>query len=571
MGGEAGFGIRTTGEVLARAFARGGLHLAMNTEVPSLIRGGHNTFQISAAPWEIHSYWDGLDVLIALNEESVDEHLHELVPGGSIIYDSNSIPKFANRWQRHDVNWFPIPLTQIAKDKAGKDIARNAVSLGCAVQRLGFDFDVLSKAISDSFGGKRLDLAQSNVLAAESGFEYMRITFSGTSPATLRVQRGVSRLLLTGNDAIALGAIQAGCKFLAAYPMTPASPILHFMAAIAEQYGIAVRQVEDEIAAITMAIGASFAGVRAMASTSGGGFSLMVEGLGLAAMTETPVVVCEVQRPGPSTGLPTRTEQGDLLFILSCSQGEFVRVVLAPGDIEECFTETFRAFNLAERYQVPAIVISDKFLSEGHHTIDAFPTDGLKIDRGRFLEPSSVPPAGGGFKRFEITETGVSPRTIPGTPGTIHHNPTDEHDEEGVINEDPDNRSRMVEKRLRKTKFILEEMPPPKRYGPADAEALLVGWGSTKGPALDALGLLAARGHRVAYLHNVSLWPFPAAQVEAALANAPLTIGVENNATGQLARLIRMETGRKLDRMVLKYSGRAFTSNELAERVQEGL
>ena len=377
-------------------------------------------------------------------------------------------------------------------------------------------------------------------------------------------------MLLTGNEAVSLGAIKAGCKFYAAYPMTPASSILHFMAAQERNFSLVVKHSEDEIAAINMTIGAGFAGVRAMTATSGGGFSLMSEALGLAAMTETPIVVVVSQRPGPSTGLPTRTEQGDLKFVLHASQGDFPRFVIAPGDVEECFHKTIEAFNLAEKYQCPAILILDKYLSESHKTAEEFEASGVKIDRGLLLSDEEIEKTGE-FKRYEFTETGISPRTIPSQKGGVFTATGNEHDETGYLSEEKTVRTRMMDKRFRKFKQAEREIPEPKLFGPKDAEVTMIAWGSTKGPIKEAMKLLDHDGIRANFLQIIYINPFPANTVSRIIRASKRTVIVENNKTAHLASLIREKTGKEIEHKILKYDGRQFFPTEIHQRVKEAL
>ena len=415
-------------------------------------------------------------------------------------------------------------------------------------------------------------------------------------------------MLLTGNDAISLGAVKAGCKLVAEYPMTPSTSILHDMAAYAKDFNIIVKHTEDEIAAINMAIGAGWAGVRAMTGTAGGGYSLMVEALGMAGMCEIPVVCVEVQRPGPSTGLPTRTEQADLQFILHSSQGEFPRVVIAPGDYNECFYHTFQAFNLAEKYQLPVIVVSDKHLSESIQTVELFETKDLKVERGKLLSQKELDglleksreflaannggtmaqkgfgglaakenyiSPDGNFLRYKNTDDGISPRTLPGMPGGIHRAATDEHDETGDLTETEENRTMMVDKRARKLEAALKELPAPQLLGPggtpeksAKADITFVTWGSPKEAVLEVLELLAADGIKANMLQIVYMIPFHTKEISAILEKAKHVIGVEQNSEAQLCALIREKTGFLIEDKILKYSGRQFTAHEIYEKTK---
>lgn len=375
-------------------------------------------------------------------------------------------------------------------------------------------------------------------------------------------------MVVNGTQAFSLGALAGGCRFVSAYPMTPGSPVLHWMAAHASQYGVAIKHTEDEIAAINMAIGAAHTGARSLVPTSGGGFALMVEALGLAGMTETPLVIYNAQRPGPSTGLPTRQEQGDLLFTLYASQGEFPRFILTPGSHEECFTAGWRAFNLAEKYQTPAIVLSDHYLVTSVRTLEldsannnrSFDFEAVEIDRGALLSEVELDTLEEEYLRYRITDSGISPRAVPGHNKAVYVAAGNEHDESGAITEEPEMRTAQVEKRQRKIAGMTEEMSGPIRYGPENAEITFVSWGSTYGPLREAVDALnAQQANQANLLHFVNLWPFPTEAATSALKSAQRLIGVEGNATAQLATLIRSQTGLAMDDIILKYDGRAFT------------
>ena len=450
IGGEAGYGIMTTGLIFAKVCSRAGLRVFDHIEYPSLIRGGHNTYQVRAEVEEVFSHVKHLDLLVALNEETIDKHKEELAPGGGIIYDGDVIPLSKEDLRREDVKLYHIPLLRLAEESGGRRIMINSVALGASFALIGFDFEMISDVIRDVYRGKAKETIEFNIKAAKLGYDYVKSKgMEKDFRRKLPKVAGKRRMLLTGNEAVGLGAIKAGCKFYAAYPMTPSSSILHFMASQERNFSLVVKHTEDEIAAINMAIGAGFAGARAMTATSGGGFSLMSEAIGLAAMTETPIVVVVSQRPGPSTGLPTRTEQGDLMFVLHASQGDFPRFVIAPGDIEECFYKTIEAFNLGEKYQCPVILILDKYLSESHKAAEEFDVSGIKIDRGRLLSNEELERIEE-FKRYEFTETGISPRTIPSQRGGIFTATGNEHDETGYLSENKLFRTKMMDKRFRK-------------------------------------------------------------------------------------------------------------------------
>jgi 2-oxoglutarate ferredoxin oxidoreductase subunit alpha len=572
IGGEAGYGIMTSGEILARSFSRGGLHVHTDVEYPSLIRGGHNTYQVCASEDEVFGPHEKVDVLIALDDLTIREHTREVGVDSNVLFDLYEKPiDPKSEFPDLRAKIVPVPLSEIVKERKGDKVMRNTVSIGACMALIDYDFSHLENAIKSAFGKKDSAIAQMNVDAARAGYDFVIDKAKcDVRKRIIPVRDAPKRMLLTGNEAIALGALQGGLNWYSAYPMTPASSILHFMAANERDMGIVVRQTEDEIAAGTMAIGASYAGARAMVATSGGGFCLMVEGLGLAAMSETPVVYVLAQRPGPSTGLATRHEQGDLQFALDASQGDFVRVVLAPGDVGEAFNHTFNALNLAERYQIPVIVISDRFLSESLRTTLPFDLEGMRVDRGKLLTEPELAEVGG-YKRYKDTEDGVSPRTLPGMKKGLFDANGDDHYESGKTNEDPEVRRRLMDKRFRKLTRLIDDIPGPAAYGPEDADATIVTWGSCKGPCIEAMKILSSKGKSVNMLHFIYLKPFPRKAALEKLKKAKMTIGVESNRTSQLDRLMREEIKLGVDKKIRKYDGRPYFAEPLAAQIEEAM
>jgi len=557
IGGEAGYGILTAGEIFARACMHAGLNVFTSTEYPSLIRGGHNTFMVRASEQEVNAHSNKIDVLVALNKETIELHAAELNAGGGIIFD----PEVCGEVSVAGAKLYPVPFSKILSELGAEKIILNAIALGASAALLDLDFGYLESAIATIFG-KKVKVVEQDIIAAQSGYSYVKNNFPEKLGISVKTIKSAPRILVTGNDALALGAVAAGCKFASIYPMTPTSQVLHRLAAWQQKYNIVVMQPEDEIAGINAAIGASFAGVRSLTATSGGGFSLMAEALGMAGMTETPLVVIWGQRPGPSTGLPTRTAQGDLQFALHASQGEFPRIVLAPGDVEECFRASYGAFNLAEQWQIPVIILADKHVCECYKSTAPFDTRNLKIDRGQFASAGS-----GEFPRYKITENGVSPRALPGQPSGIFRAVSDEHDEYGYLTEEPTTCKAMNDKRMRKLEYIARELPEPVLYGPAKADVTIIGWGSTKGSILDALPLLQAKGIAANFLQVYCIWPFPEGALSRTLDDAKLAVCIEQNATGQLALLIREQTGKAVDSL-LKYDGRQWTPEQIASVVE---
>ncbi|MGZ4904778.1 MAG: 2-oxoacid:acceptor oxidoreductase subunit alpha, partial [Halobacteriota archaeon] len=530
---------------------------------PSLIRGGHNTFQVRIDDTLIRAPIRPIDVLVALNAKTVDLHLDEVVPGGIIVHDSKSF-KAAQR--RNDVTWCDVPLAQLVKDLNLPKVTLNMAAMGASVALIGYDLNVLNDVIRDFFKDKGHEIAEQNTTAAAAGHTYVTQNYPEAYKGGMPPIAKAGRMTLSGNDAICMGAFKAGMKFIAIYPMTPTHNIMTYMAAHKADYGVAMVQPEDEIAGINMAIGASFAGARSMVATAGGGFSLMVEGLGLAGMTENPLVIVEGQRPGPSTGLATRTAQGDLRFCLHASQGEFLHVVIAPGDPEECFYQAFDAFNLADALQTPVILMTDKHLATSYFTAAPFDMTGLKVDRGVLLT-HDVP---ADFKRYASTPSGVSPRTIPGTPGGIFNSNSDEHDERGYVSEQRRIVATLVDKRCAKYFTAARMVDGIKYHGNATSDTVLVGWGSTKGAILDAMDYLRSEGIDLGFLQVLYMSPFPSDSVRGRLANKKVIL-VENNRGAQLGSLIKEHAQVRPDHTILEYDGRAFFADDLTRRIKEVL
>ena len=571
---QAGAGVMTTGRFIVKCFTRGGYNTIGYPEYPSLIRGGHNTVQVRISDKPISSPVQYQDLLIALNKDAVFYHMSTMSKGGAIIYDQPiDISKFTIR---EDVRMLALPLSRLTQEVGGTEQMKNMAALGAALSIIDYPFEVLEKVIRDEFRRKGDAVINPNLSAAKAGYDYVK-----ANPVEFRHKvkplsggkegNGSQNIIITGNEAIALGAVRGGLKFYAAYPMTPASSILHYLIENDRKFGLVVKQTEDEIAAMNYAVGASFAGVRAMTGTSGGGFALMTEALGLAAMSETPVVVALVQRAGPSTCLPTWTEQGDLRFALHASQGDFLRVVLAPGDVQECFMLTAKAMNLAEKYQIPVLILSDKHLSETIFSTAKFDLSRAKVERSGIVtgDLSSLPPMTR-WKRYALNEGGISQRALPGTPNGMHVATSYEHDETGFSSESFVMRTKQVDKRASKISALLKELEPPAVYGTkGKADVTLVGWGSTKLPALDALPLLEKEGIKAKYVHFSHLFPVDAAAVKKALRGSKLLIMIENNSTAQFAGVLREHTGVEMDFHLLKYDGRAFFPEQIAEQVKK--
>jgi 2-oxoglutarate ferredoxin oxidoreductase subunit alpha len=572
VGGEAGAGITRSGFLFAKTCLRGGLYVFGANDYQSLIRGGHNFYVVRVCDEEVYSQADTVDLLIALNKETIMLHKDELVAGAGIIYDRDQVTVTEEELGRDDLKLYPVPLRKIAKELEGPQIMENTVALGAATALLDYDPELLNEVLRDTFNPK---IAQQNIEASKRGYSYIQENYGNDFGYKLKKTEsaGKHKIFLTGNEAVGLGALNAGCKFYAAYPMTPATTVLHFLAPLDREYKMVVMQTETEIAAINMVAGASYAGLRSMTATSGGGFCLMTEGLGMIGMTETSPVILLVQRPGPSTGLPTYTAQGDLRFVIHASQGEFPRVVIAPGDVEECFYVTSEAFNLAEKFQIPALIVSDKYLAESNGTAEPFDQNRIGIDRGLLITDDEY--AGEEeYKRHRFTENGISPRAIPETKGAIVRTNADEHNELGYTTEDPLLTTKMNNKRMKKLEGLtkeLEKYETVKLHGPKEADVTIIAWGSTKGPIREAMKLLSKEGIKVNYLQIVYLNPFPAAKVQKILQSAKKTVIVENNMTSQLTSLLREHLLLDVERKVLKYDGRPFNPEALARSIKEVL
>ncbi len=559
--GEAGQGMQTVGMALCKLFKNAGLHIFASQDYMSRVRGGNNSFQVRVGGSALHTLRRRSDIVVALDKESVALHRAEMAPEGVLVLDKT---KFGV--QENDPAFFDVGFYELAQRIAGTELAINSVALGIVCGLMRMDLKAVRETVGDAFTGKSAELIQKNQEAAAAGYEAGKENFKKDC-FVVKPQGQAGALVLNGNDAIALGAIKAGCKFYSAYPMTPSTSIMNVIAHYAPDYNIVVEQAEDEIAAVNMAIGASFAGVRAMTGTSGGGFALMVEGVSLAGMTETPVVIVDAQRPAPATGFPTRTEQADLEFVLHAGHGEFARALFTPGTIEEAFFLTIKAFDLAEKYQIPVFILTDQHLADCYE--DVVPFDANKVSVKRHIISKQDSAGITAYKRYQLTESGISPRAVPSWIKDVMYVDSDEHTEEGHITESAEVRTKMVEKRLyKKMAGLSAEVEKPVAYNEQGAEILLLGFGSTCGVVKEAVDVLR-KEKKIGCVHIPQVWPFPADEISRLMNAAGRTITVENNATGQLARLIRRETGKAVDSSILKYDGRPFNLDDLIARLKE--
>lgn len=552
IGGEAGFGIMASGTMFARAFSRHGYFVFTLNEYPSLIRGGHNAVTVRISTEPFHSLDSSLHILVALNKESVEIHRTEMTKGTMVLFDPHDYPWKNEELPRGAIP-IPLPLREIVQKHGGDLVMRNTVALGASVALLGAPFAYLSEVINDQFRRKGESVVSRNIDSAKDGFNAVRAQFK-LEPVT----QPKEYLLMSGSEAVGLAAVRAGLKFAAIYPMTPINALITFLADHAKDLGIVYKQPEDEIAGINMAIGASLAGVRSMVATSGGGFALMVEGVSLAGMIETPLVIDMGMRVGPATGMPTWTEQGDLQFIIHAGHGEFSRIVLAPSDAAEAYDLTVKAFHLADQFHVPVFVLTDKYLNESQWCVEAGRVRGaVSIDRGKIM-PLQAKDGESAFKRYDVAHAdGVSQRSFPGQKGGQYVANSYEHDETGLVTEDAQMRKAMVARRIKKMEAIRKVAIPPVIFGDESSAITVVTWGSTLGPVRQAVEGSAR------IIHFPWLYPFPAEETKALLAGAPRIIDVEQNATGQLASLIREHTGIEVRETLRKYDGRPFTPEEI--------
>lgn len=571
IGGAAGDGVSSTAESFAKISSRSGLHTWTYSSYQSVIRGGHVWTQIRGGLEKVLSHGDDPDVVVCLNQQTVDVHQADVLEGGAIVYDTDGMKPDPTKI-RKSVRLIGIPLRKKAQTISPNALMRNTVALGAAVQLFDMDFRHVESAFKTIWGDKKPEIVQQNIQAAKLGAA--AVDEMGGSLHLGLAYSNKPKYLMTGNEAICLGALAAGVKFLAQYPMTPASSILHWMAANGPQHGVVVKQVEDELAAMNMTIGAGFAGVRAMTATSGGGFCLMVEAIGQAGMTETPLVAILVQRSGPSTGLPTKTEQGDLNLALGAGQGDWPRAILAPRNPEECFTMTAQAFNLAEIYQTPIILMSDLYLGEGYRTVEKLDFN-VPIVRGMMAADGGTATA---YRRYAIADSGVSPRSLPGMKGFQFVAATDEHMENGELISDVlaglpefvEERRKMHAKRMRKLDGLRKDTPRPELWGPKNADVTLISWGSTWGAAHEAILEIDEReGVKANSLEFPTIFPFHVDETQQLLRGVRQSLAVEGNYTGQFSRLLRTETGYKPDHFYERSDGEPFASRDIADKILE--
>ncbi|SHE41213.1 2-oxoglutarate ferredoxin oxidoreductase subunit alpha [Seinonella peptonophila] len=571
VGGQQGEGIDSAGEILSSALNRKGYHLFGYRHFSSRIKGGHSNTKIRISTEPTRSISDELDILVAFDQETIDLNAHELVQTGIILADEKFKPKVG---EGITARLIAVPFTKIAQE-VGLAQMKNMVAVGGSGALLGLDIEAFREVIEERFLRKGQKIVEKNMEAIARGYQFVQELMDQDFPDyKLASSDGKKRLYMIGNHAIALGALAAGVRLMAAYPITPSSEIMEYLIKKLPQFGGTVVQTEDEIAAITMVIGANYGGVRSFTASAGPGLSLMTEAIGLAGMTETPAVIIDTQRGGPSTGLPTKQEQSDVLAMLYSTHGEIPKIVIAPSTVEECFYDTIAAFNLAEKYQCPVIVLSDLALSLGKQTVEPLSYDRVQIDRGKLVDSNAELPSLENselFKRYELTEDGVSPRVLPGKKNGLHHVTGVEHDQTGRPSEVATNRKQMMDKRLRKLANGIDFAEPvftDSKYDEADI--LIVGFNSTRGTIQEAKQRLENDGLKVNHAHIRQLLPFPAEEMKREMEKAKRVLVVENNATGQLASLIKMNVGMA-DKVVHfgKYDGDPFKPSEIYLQCKE--
>ncbi|ACV49192.1 MULTISPECIES: 2-oxoacid:acceptor oxidoreductase subunit alpha [Halomicrobium] len=571
IGGEAGDGIDSTGKIFAQALSRAGRHVFTSKDFASRIRGGYTAYKVRTAVDRVESVVDRLDVLIALTERTIDENMNELHDGSVIIYDGERTT-MQNVEIPDEMIGLEVPLKRLAEE-AGGAIMANVVALGAACEVTGFPIENLDESLEKRFGDKGEAIVENNKKAARAGQEFVQEEYDHDFGYSLETTDN-DYVLLNGDEAIGMGAIAAGCRFYSGYPITPATDVMEYMTGRVDQFGGKVVQAEDELAAINMALGAARAGARAMTATSGPGIDLMTETFGLVATTETPLVICDVMRSGPSTGMPTKQEQGDLNMALYGGHGEIPRFVVTPTNISECFWKTVEAFNLAEKYQTPVFLVSDLALAVTEQTFapETFDMDEVEIERGKVVDEDDIDGWQNEKDQFQPhfpAADGVSPRTFPGTSGGAHMTTGLEHDALGRRTEDTEVREEQVEKRERKVETAREQEDWDYReFGDPDADTLVVSWGSNEGAMREGLEMLAEDGLDVRFVSVPYIFPRPdlSEEIEA----AEQTIVVECNATGQFADVIEHDVLERVDR-VNKYDGVRFKADELAEEIKDAV
>ncbi len=577
IAGIAGDGSFITGEVLASAFKKIGYYVVTIKDFPSNIRGLPSNYSIRGSSKPVYGRKDFDDFLIAFDIPSIKTHLKELDKGSVVIFDARDESSLTPDLKKEGVFYFPVPLREIARKELGLELIKNMVAFGILSEIFGIEEEITSYVIVKHFQRKGEKIVDLNKKAVLKGRELVKKGYNGFPEFKLEKAEDKKRILAMGNEFISMGAIAAGCRFLAAYPITPASEVLEFLSREIPKFGGVAVQAEDEISAINMAIGASYAGLRAMTSSSGPGVALKTEAISYAGMTETPLVIYYSMRIGPSTGLPTKTGQEDLLFIIFAGHGEFPRIVLIPGTPEELFYLTGEAFNLADEFQVPVFLVTDQFLAQNKFTVDREKIDPQKVEirRGKLiLNGDDVPKRDGYLLRYKTEEDGISPRVTPGIKEGVFGMTGFEHDEAGYGTEDEDIRNRMVEKRMKKIPRIIKSVPEPVYYGKNDAKVGIISAGSTFGPIMEVMERFEEKGIDISFMRLVTLWPFPQDKVREFVEDKEIVFIVEQNYKGQIRFLVEnaiIDIHKNKIRGITKYSGRPFKPVEIEEKIKKEL
>jgi 2-oxoglutarate ferredoxin oxidoreductase subunit alpha len=568
IGGEAGFGINAAGAIFSKFVSRSGYYAFDYIEYPSLIRGGHNALEVVISSEDNQRFLENkIDCLVCLNKETYQKHSFWCHQKSLILYDQDD---FIIEGDQILIN---IPLKKILNELGGNLVMRNTIMLGASIALLGGEIEILLNILKEQFEKKGESVISFNQKFAQAGYDYVIKNYASLINPILKKKTSTPKLVISGNEAFSLGAVLADCRFYAAYPMTPSSSALHTLASWQKETGMVVRHAEDEIAVINNALGASFAGVRAAVGTSGGGFSLMVESISLAGITETPIVIFLAQRSGPATGMPTWTEQGDLLFAIFAGHGEFPKIVLAPSNHEEMIKIGAEAFNLADIYQTPAIVLSDMYLSESHATVDKAVVDQIvnnyQVNRGKLVNNFTPQSKLSAFLRYQITDDGISERILPGTSGFFYQANSYEHIEDGHTTEDNIERKKQVEKRNKKINtFLKNHFQPPRIIGDINkAEIIFISWGSTEGTISQAIKQLEGKNIKTALIHFTYIFPMKKEKIKPLLQQNKRYVLVENNSHGQFGQLLKMISGVEINEKILKYDGRPIRPFEIVSYI----
>lgn len=563
IGGEAGFGIMSAGLTFSKISARSGYHCFDYVEYPSLIRGGHNTYEVLISDEEVYATKKDIDMLVCLNEETFKLHQSRLSSTSIVVYDDE---KFKIDGEYVKVS---VPFDSILKELKGQYLMANTIALGVTMAFLDGDIAILHSMIEEQFKKKGQEIVDFNMHFAKRGYEHIKKNNADLIRPLLTKKNSPQKLVLSGNESFSLGAVAADCRFYAAYPMTPTSNVLSILADWQQKSGMIVRHSEDEIAVINSAIGASHAGARSAVSTSGGGFALMVESISLAGIAEIPIVIFLGQRPGPATGMPTWTEQGDLLFACHAGHGEFPKIVLAAGDIYEMLELTLKSFDLADLYQLPVVLVGDKLLCESHKSHDKREVSSLlseyQPNRGKTVSH----PSENEYLRYRLSDDGISERLIPGAKGFFYQSNSYEHLEDSHTTEDDKQRQKQVEKRNKKwITYLARDFVMPKVFGDInEAETVFVSWGSNKGAILEAQRILEQKGKKTAYIHFTYLYPLDKQKIKELFQKERRYVLIENNSHGQFGKLLAMETGINLEERLLKYDGRPIWVEEIVDYI----